>query len=736
MAKPPKKKRKPGSPEHLPESEVVTSERELIVVAEPDYGLRSTSEGATSVTGANIGPLNDFLASEGVTLRPLFGVSEERLLARTAEMVADVPDLSVYYRVEAPDERLDDLANRLQNMDGIEAAYIKPPTEPAQMRLNDMLPLAEEAPPVTPDFTARQLYLDPAPGGIDARYAWTRNGGLGLNVGIIDIEGAWRFTQEDLLQNQGGVIGGTQSTDIAWRNHGTAVVGEFGADVNVFGVTGICPAANVRAISIFGGTGSAGAIRQAADALNAGDIILIELHRPGPRFNFQVRGDQMGYIAIEWWPDDFAAIQYATGNGVIVVEAAGNGAENLDDPVYSVRPNFFPPSWTNPFNRANRDSGAVIVGAGAPPPNTHGRNHGNDRSRLAFSNYGALIDAQGWGREVTTCGYGDLQGGADENLWYTDTFSGTSSASPIIVGALGCMQGVLRAHNGPPLTPATARNILRTTGSPQQDEPGRPATQRIGNRPDLRQAITQLVGKPEEFKGFQYAVKFVCGKSDGEVVAPGNYFTAINVHNPTYDGIRFRKKVAVALPGEQPGPVSNFFDAKLGPDEALEIDCQDIFKHASSDAPFLKGFVVIESDVELDVVAVYTAAGATEYIETFHTERVWPRRLETGLPDLVPVPDPTGSFCRRDNQGNLIVTVKNQGTAGAGPSVTEVDFSGFGNVSNPTPQLLPGASVDLLFPIPSGCFDPDCDFRIIVDANHQVVESNEANNTASGTCIG
>jgi hypothetical protein len=39
------------------------------------------------------------------------------------------------------------------------------------------------------------------------------------------------------------------------------------------------------------------------------------------------------------------------------------------------------------------------------------------------------------------------------------------------------------------MTPATARAWLRATGSPQQDEPGRPATQRIGNRPDLRALI-------------------------------------------------------------------------------------------------------------------------------------------------------------------------------------------------------------------------------------------------------
>jgi len=253
------------------------------------------------------------------------------------------------------------------------------------------------------------------------------------------------------------------------------------------------------------------------------------------------------------------------------------------------------------------------------------------------------------------------------------------------------------------------------------------------DRPHLRQAISRLT---QPLPNFQYAVKFVCGKSDGEVVAPGNYFTAINVHNPTYDGIRFWKKVAVALPGEQPGPVSDFFPAKLGPDEAFEIDCPDIFKLAGTDARFLKGFVVIETDVELDVVAVYTAAGVTGQVETLHTERVEPRRQQVGQPDLVPVPDPTGSFCRRDNEGNLIVTVKNQGTAGAGPSVTEVDFLGFGKVSIPTLPLLPGASVDLLFPIPFGCFNPDCEFRITVDVKNQVIESNEANNTASGTCRG
>ena len=478
----------------------VNEERELIVVTTPAAGLRAAREALTSLAGADVDPLNEVLRESGATMVPVFGNEDRvaRTLSESGAMfeVPQVANLTSFYRVVADDEKLDDIAGRLLETEVVESAFVKPPAFPPVIIDEDMRPPSPEpAPPATPSFNARQIYLDAAPAGIDARFAATVAGGKGQGVRIIDIEGAWRFSHEDLVQNQGGVIGGVQSGDIAWRDHGTAVIGEFGGDDNAFGITGICPLANTRAISIFGANmGSAKAITDAANALSPGDIILIELHRPGPRHNFQQRPqDQLGYIAIEWWPDDFAAIVFATSvRGVIVVEAAGNGAENLDDAIYNNRPAGFPVTWRNPFNLANPQSGAVIVGAGAPPPGTHGRNHGADRSRLGFSNFAARVDVQGWGREVTTAGYGDLQGGGNEDLWYTDTFSGTSSASPIVVGAVGCMQGALRAANKPLLTPATARNILRTTGSPQQDEPGRPATQRIGNRPNLRQAFGQL----------------------------------------------------------------------------------------------------------------------------------------------------------------------------------------------------------------------------------------------------
>jgi hypothetical protein len=475
---------RPPTPQRTPQGPAPL--RELIAVARPDAGLRAGGSTLAAADGTSVDGLALALSAAGATIQPLFGPSEERVRSATASAAADatgeeLPDLSRFYSVKAPDARLDELARTLSEHDAIETAYVKPAPVPAV--LNDMAPTGGEAPPVTPLFTARQGYLNAAPAGIDALHAWTVPGGSGAGVRVIDIEGAWRFTHEDLVMNQGGVVGGTPIADLGWRNHGTAVLGEFGGDRNSFGVTGICPDAVAFAIS-FTPDGTAAAITAAANRLSPGDIILIELQRTGPAGRF---------IPLEWWPDDYAAIRYATSvRGVIVVEAAGNGAEDLANPVYDANPGGFPSTWRNPFRRNPADSGAVLVGAGAPPPGTHGRDWGPDRSRLDFSNFGPNVDVQGWGREVTTCGYGDLQTGASEDVWYTDQFSGTSSASPIVVGAVGATQGALRAAGKPLLTPATARSILRGTGSPQQDAVGRPATQRIGNRPNLRQIFATL----------------------------------------------------------------------------------------------------------------------------------------------------------------------------------------------------------------------------------------------------
>lgn len=122
-----------------------------------------------------------------------------------------------------------------------------------------------------------------------------------------------------------------------------------------------------------------------------------------------------------------------------------------------------------------------------------------------------------------------------------------------------------------------------------------------------------------------------------------------------------------------------------------------------------------------------------------------PQNIE---PDLVPERRSGGSgaegFCRRDNAGNLIVRVRNQTNFGAlTASVTRVTFSVGGPVSRPTPPIGAGASADVIFPIPAGCFSPDCTFAIAVDADNQIDESHgttpdnhETNNNEPGICIG
>ncbi len=435
----------------------------------------------------------------------LFSHSRERLLleARDCETKVRIPppDLSLDYRVRVRPERMREVASRLRELGEVEGAYIIPAVAlPADICRG--LKARKDPPPVpTPSFVSHQGYLKPADeGGVDAFYAWTLPGGRGEDVAIIHIEGAWNAAHEDLVQNQGGVVG-SQIDDYCARQHGTAVLGVLGADADDIGVTGICPNAYVREMAVSWDadpdlTELPATIRRAANALRPGDLIVIELQHPGPP-SFAFNEQRRGFVPSEWWPATLKAIKYATTKGVVVVEAAGNGQKDLGAGVYDDGDGF-PATWQNPFKRATAtsDTGAILVGAGAPPPSPHGSgvpsgDYGPDRSRLEFSNYGPPVDVQAWGHEVTTCGYGSLQGGkGQENRWYTDDFRGTSSAAPIVAGVLACVQGVLRAKGAPPLTPSAARALLRKTGRPQTDHPERPAaTQRIGGRPDLKELI-------------------------------------------------------------------------------------------------------------------------------------------------------------------------------------------------------------------------------------------------------
>lgn len=255
-------------------------QRELIVLTRDDMG----TTGFRGAAAAEPGSVAGILARAGAQLRPLFETAGNPAGSATRSAADD--GQARYYRVEATDDQLDALARELLAADEVEAAYVKPAAELAVMTLerpagtaagiNDMAPTGD-AVPATPDYTDRQIYLNAAPEGIDARYAWRFPGGRGANVRVIDLEWGWQFSHEDLAANSGGLIAGTNASD---HNHGTAVLGEIGADDNGFGVTGI--ASDARLSTVAFSMPTATAIRTAADNLRAGDIMLLEIHRPGP----------------------------------------------------------------------------------------------------------------------------------------------------------------------------------------------------------------------------------------------------------------------------------------------------------------------------------------------------------------------------------------------------------------------------------------------------------------------
>jgi hypothetical protein len=389
----------------------------------------------------------------------------ERAVRRSGR--PDLPDLEQYAVIEGLGDRspseLRALLGELAGDPAVETAFLEPVAEPAA------LPAASLA-SSTPDYVAQQGYLEPPPLGIGALAMTGIPGARGQSVRVIDIEGAWHLSHEDLPATFVDI--GAQYTSQEWEDHGTAVLGVIGGRDNGLGVRGIAPdcslgTASVRDFPL------AEAIAAAADTLALGDVILIELHAPGPNYNGV---GQFGYVPMEYWQDNFDAILLATAAGVIVCEAAGNGQQDLDGPVYR-----------GLFDRQVRDSGAIMCGASA----------GSGLNPAWFTNYGSRVDLHGWGSSVASCGYGDLQGPPDhpEDEWYTGVFSGTSSASPIVVGAVVALAGMVEAAHGYPLDAGLARQILVQTGTPQE------GTKHIGPRPDLTAAWSLAQGGIGELTG-------------------------------------------------------------------------------------------------------------------------------------------------------------------------------------------------------------------------------------------
>jgi hypothetical protein len=406
------------------------------------------------------------------SIHKLFTLSTAQLNALRVQ--DSLPDLNLWFQIDliaGTDAAA--FLTELKLLSSVEAAQIIPlPAPPAA---------------VTPDFTADQGYVGPATDGLDAEYAWTLSGGDGNGITIYDVEYNWLQSHEDLSKAAGvsllldagdsisppGYPGCDAPCDRINREHGTAVLGELIADNDTIGVTGISHGADIElapSVTTNLGYNPANAILLAVADAEPGDVILLEQQ-------MDVCGG-LGLGPIEESQPVFDAIQTAIANRITVVEAAGNGGVDLDHA-----------DCGTTFDRTDRDSGAIMVGAGEPPG-------ASDRERRGISSYGDRVDVQGWGTGIVTTGYGtaapngyrDPDDDADPNTWYRFTFGGTSGASAMVAGAVANLQGFAINTFGTPLLPFQIRSLLAETGSPQMGD----TSENIGPRPDLRAAIGQL----------------------------------------------------------------------------------------------------------------------------------------------------------------------------------------------------------------------------------------------------
>lgn len=315
----------------------------------------------------------------------------------------------------------------------------------------------------------RQGYVEKRPDGVDARWAWGLAGGAGEGVGFVDLEQGWFVGHEDLAGRVGPPLCHLNLFDDTGEgDHGTGVLGVVLGTDNGLGGLGIAPALErVSVCSHYDRSGVpriADAISVATGRLTPGDVLLIEVERPG---GFPVETDDA----------DFAAIVDATEAGIVVVEAAGNGAQDLD-------------AWESPLGRRltrgvdGFDSEAIVVAAARRRVEKDGPDRGH--RWLLTSSYGRRVDCYAWGESVVTA---SIAG-------YQRNFGGTSAASAIVAGAAAALQGMVRAATGGVLTPAEVRDRLSDPGGTPQVPIASRGLVPIGTMPDLRLLAERLGARP------------------------------------------------------------------------------------------------------------------------------------------------------------------------------------------------------------------------------------------------
>jgi len=459
-----------------------------------------------SESGMSTDEVAEVLADHGARLVSMFEQDISVLNSITDRAAAlshkAQPDLGGMMYVQGPESEIEDVANALNALDIVEFVRFERPRVLHDLGLT--FNLAREATAsaasgasmlVTPNFRTLQewqdfygdlngdRFWDPFPpasepfiGGLDVNGLWdtgwflidegltdadwnnNRNGARGATINVGVIEFSLYPNHEDLrvTVEPGQTLLPPRLVGIGSVNHGTAVTGMIGAkdqglpgpdrfnpgDDLELGVIGVVPEAKMWFFPI--------ATAGGGDRFPSAMAAMLNIFGQGDVCNFSIGGQ--GPLITN--PGDAILMAIATDLGIVTVLSAGNDCMNMDDIL----------DWPE------TDPGSIVVGAGHPtfgffPP----------YQRLGFTNHVTdeldRIHIQGWGTDIVTTGYGDLQGGG-VNRRYTAGFGGTSSAAPMITATAASVQGICKMFFGVPLSPGLVRDTIVGRGQiPQEGEP-------------------------------------------------------------------------------------------------------------------------------------------------------------------------------------------------------------------------------------------------------------------------
>lgn len=349
---------------------------------------------------------------------------------------------------------------------------------------------------------AETAFLREAPGGINAKYAWSIEKSHGIKGGdgggklaglkFVDIEHGWLLTDgQTVPQNHGDIqqVIGIDGQNRAPLGHGTACLGIVIASdeeppnpADQPSSLGITP--NVDSIFCVSTYRTMGATqRNLYDALlyainyrlDTGDVLLVEVYyQLFPRINPRYYG-----IPVEINPIIFTLIKGGTDKGITIIEPAGNTDRDNDLDTLGI------PRLTR---GSGIDSGAILVSAASSSVPRTGKYPNAplrfNQSGPRMHSFGSRVDCFAWGEDIYTTWHAP----GDPPYCY---FADTSGAAAIIAGAALSVQGLAKINLGRPFAPLELRDILSNAdpntggGTLSHDPPN----DKIGVMPDLKNII-------------------------------------------------------------------------------------------------------------------------------------------------------------------------------------------------------------------------------------------------------